>query len=145
MASSGTNYGSTLAICCSKHELELPPIPVFRTRAPAIPLWELSVPSITHVVEERSREAALRRLTRWVLGFFSQDAAPDNPQDRPQINVTGDPSYSLHRYLNSQGHPVDELLRAPLAFRESNTENQSRDSMAAIILALVPQLPPHPN
>jgi hypothetical protein len=76
-------------------------------------------------------------------GTDYQGDEPHNAQDRPQVNVPKDPSYNLNRYLDPQSHPDDKLLRAPVAFREPTTVKQSRNSMAAIINALVPKLPPH--
>ncbi|KAK7980901.1 hypothetical protein PG989_013358 [Apiospora arundinis] len=75
------------------------------------------------------------------LDNHSELEKPSSPQERPQIAVVHDRSYSLQRYLNPQTSPHDQELRPPLAFRAQMTELQSRERMATIIVALVEQLP----
>ncbi|KAK8134235.1 hypothetical protein PG984_006247 [Apiospora sp. TS-2023a] len=63
------------------------------------------------------------------------------PQQRPKIEVVHDRNYSIQRYLNPQASPHDGNLRPALAFRTQATEPQSRERMAAVIVALVEKLP----
>ncbi|KAK8038917.1 hypothetical protein PG993_007328 [Apiospora rasikravindrae] len=69
---------------------------------------------------------------------------PSTPQERPEVKVIHDRTYSLQRYLNSQSSsssPHDHNLRPSLAFRAQMTEMQSRERMATVIVALVEKLP----
>ncbi|KAK7920833.1 hypothetical protein PG985_008855 [Apiospora marii] len=63
------------------------------------------------------------------------------PQERPEIEVVHDRNYSIQRYLSPQASLHDGNLRPALAFRTQTTEPQSRERMAAVLVALVEKLP----
>ncbi|KAK7948536.1 uncharacterized protein PG986_009422 [Apiospora aurea] len=71
---------------------------------------------------------------------------PSTPQERPEVKVVHDRTYSLQRYLSPQSSSSsnslhDHSLRPSLGFRAQMTELQSRERMATVIVALVEKLP----
>ncbi|KAI1633818.1 hypothetical protein F4809DRAFT_644043 [Biscogniauxia mediterranea] len=66
--------------------------------------------------------------------YFNQDNTVPEVQ-RPVVDVPVDTGYALQRFLNPQGHAEDRILRPLQPFRTPLTEDQSRERMAAILLA----------
>ncbi|KAI5920377.1 hypothetical protein F4810DRAFT_713554 [Camillea tinctor] len=76
--------------------------------------------------------------------YFNQDNIVPEAQ-RPVIDVPVDTGYALQRFLNPQGHAEDRILRPLQPFRTPLTEDQSRERMAAILLAAATSAAPSRN